>query len=140
MIDRKERQRINQARWLEKHRDDYNKRIREKRANDPEYRERKKQYQRDWRKKNATKQATYKRRSILKNTYGLTLEEHDALLKKQEGVCAICKISPAVCVDHCHKTGKVRGLLCHACNRSIGMLKDDINVLKSAINYLKKHV
>lgn len=58
-------------------------------------------------------------------------------------LCKRCKISKSLeefhkklSVDHCHKTGKVRGLLCSNCNTAIGLLKEDINVLKNAINYL----
>jgi hypothetical protein len=42
-----------------------------------------------------------------------------------------------IVVDHCHTTGAIRGLLCHNCNRALGLLKDDINVIKNAINYLE---
>jgi len=94
-----------------------------------------------WRDKNKIKHALSKKRSILKHTYGITLEEYDAILKTQKGGCAICKVKEKIlCVDHCHKTGKVRGLLCHLCNRSIGMMKDDVRILESAIVYLKSHV
>lgn len=97
--------------------------------------------QKKWREDNKEKFAVMKKRSILKNTYGITLEEYDAILKTQKGGCAICKVKAKIlCVDHCHKTGKVRGLLCQLCNRSIGMMKDDISILESAIVYLKSHV
>ena len=71
-----------------------------------------------------------RRNSWLKRRYGLTLETYDALLKSQGGVCKICH-SPSprrnnqayMCVDHCHKTGRVRGLLCVKCNVLVGLLE-----------------
>lgn len=80
-----------------------------------------------------------------KNKFGITLNDYNVMFKKQKGVCAICKQPETVknyflAVDHCHKTGKVRGLLCLRCNRGIGLLKDDYEILKSATKYLKKHL
>jgi hypothetical protein len=83
------------------------------------------------------------RKSQLKLMYGMTTECYDEMLKKQGGACGICKTSKPTgrwkvfAVDHCHATGKVRGLLCNECNRGIGLLKDSIEVLKSAVNYLE---
>lgn len=70
-----------------------------------------------------------KRRSWnLKAKYGITLEEYDAILEKQGGVCAICGCTEnrghSFCVDHNHNNGQVRGLLCHKCNQAIGLLDD----------------
>jgi len=73
--------------------------------------------------------------------YKITLEQYNELFEKQNGRCAICKQKPTkrrLDVDHNHKTGKVRGLLCLACNAGIGQLDDDINILQEAINYLKE--
>lgn len=66
------------------------------------------------------------------------------MLKKQNGGCAICKSKVsggkgAFHVDHCHKTGKIRGLLCHFCNVGLGVFKDDVKTLSVAIAYLKKN-
>lgn len=78
----------------------------------------------------------------LKTTYGITLEHYKELLAKQNGKCAICKMPEAdelyrrLAVDHCHDTLKVRGLLCHRCNRGIGMFKNSVDNLRSAIVYL----
>lgn len=62
------------------------------------------------------------------------------MLSKQNGVCAICKTNPypdkKFCVDHDHNTGVVRGLLCDLCNRGIGLMRDDVVILASAIDYL----
>lgn len=90
-----------------------------------------------------------RRRKNLLDWYGLTAEEYDRLFVKQNGRCAICKrTSPgsararsnmSFCVDHDHLTGHVRGLLCSPCNRAIGMLKDDPDVLEAAARYIRSH-
>lgn len=78
-----------------------------------------------------------------KRNFGITLNDYNIILKNQKGKCAICKQKESngknLSVDHDHKTGKVRGLLCNNCNRSLGLLKDDISVLKNCIKYLKKN-
>lgn len=71
--------------------------------------------------------------------FGLTVESYDELFKSQNGLCAICE-KPHwrnLAVDHDHKTGKVRGLLCYRCNTLLGLASDSIQVLQSAILYLK---
>ena len=94
------------------------------------------QYQRQWRIDNPNKT----RNNELKRSFGLTLDDYNKLLKKQKRVCAICKQKDPyftnLAVDHCHKTNKVRGLLCHLCNRALGLFKEDIKALKCAIKYL----
>lgn len=96
---------------------------------------------RKWREDNKEHFAVLKKKSILKNKYGITLEDYNLILKNQDDGCAVCKRKEKIlCVDHCHKTGKVRGLLCHLCNRAIGMMKDDISILQNAIIYLKNNV
>lgn len=81
----------------------------------------------------------------LKRTYGITLEEYNKMLEKQNNHCAICKKKQKssrnkyFAVDHCHKTGKIRGLLCDRCNQGIGFLEDSIETLKSAILYLESY-
>lgn len=85
-----------------------------------------------------------------RNRHGITLEDVSIMAKAQGGVCAICHngapkiyrsgtVSRSLSVDHCHKTGKVRGLLCHKCNSGLGMFGDDLNRLRSAISYLNLH-
>jgi hypothetical protein len=86
--------------------------------------------------------------SIIKANYGITKIQYEIMLKQQNGVCKICKL-PEKCIhhktkkikqlaiDHCHKTGKIRGLLCNQCNRLLGYAKDSIELLESAIKYLK---
>jgi hypothetical protein len=71
-------------------------------------------------------------------TYGLSPEDHDALLRHQGGRCPICDRSdlPLV-VDHDHRSGRVRGLLCGPCNRAIGHLRDSAVVCRLAAEYLR---
>lgn len=71
--------------------------------------------------------------------YDITLEKYEELLKKQDGVCGICKQpqSTLLCVDHNHDTGEVRGLLCTPCNRGLGLLGDTIINIQNAYDYLK---
>ena len=76
----------------------------------------------------------------LRKLYGITVADYEQMLLNQGGVCAICgKINTRqlkLAVDHNHKTGKIRGLLCDRCNRGIGLLLNTTN-LTNAINYLK---
>jgi hypothetical protein len=82
------------------------------------------------------------RESRLKTKYGMTGEQFDLLLQDQGGVCKICGKTNAptrmnlLGVDHCHATGKIRGLLCIKCNSGLGFFEDDINRMKAAIEYL----
>lgn len=74
--------------------------------------------------------------------YGVDLAQYERMLKAQEGRCAICgceektQHNGVFHVDHCHKTGAVRGLLCRGCNHVLGHLKDDPELLRNAISYL----
>lgn len=71
--------------------------------------------------------------------YGLSLIEYKAMFESQTGRCAICKSAPTLkrlSVDHDHKTGAVRGLLCTNCNLGLGNFKDDQEILKAASDYL----
>lgn len=74
--------------------------------------------------------------------YGISLAQYNTRLSQQGGTCAICKNTCTtqryLAVDHCHTTGAVRGLLCTRCNRGMGMLRDNVEVLKSAIEYLQQ--
>jgi Autographiviridae endonuclease VII len=92
---------------------------------------------------------TYKRRSIELHRvrkYGLSSEDFDAMFAAQGSMCANsgCEsISPGRtkgwCVDHCHTTGKIRGILCHNCNLSLGLAKDCKTRLLGLVGYLDKH-
>lgn len=79
---------------------------------------------------------TYVRNWRLKTKYGLTRESYEAMLADQGGRCAVCKEALMMHVDHCHSTGKVRGLLCIGCNRGLGYFKDRPELLKRAAAYL----
>lgn len=76
--------------------------------------------------------------------FGITTERYFALISAQEGRCAICRIDfstrkYAPAIDHCHKSGKVRGLLCLNCNSGIGKLREDVQILQKAIAYIESH-
>lgn len=75
----------------------------------------------------------------LRNRYGLTPEVFFRMIENQMSKCAICNNERKLVIDHCHKTGKVRGMLCHKCNWAIGLLSDEIKILENAINYLKRN-
>jgi len=76
----------------------------------------------------------------LKTLYGISRKEYDLMHLDQENLCAICLSFKFVLdVDHDHKTGKVRGLLCGHCNRGLGLFMDNPLLLKEALNYLKKY-
>jgi Recombination endonuclease VII len=129
-----------------------NERRRKRYAEDPEYREtelaRKRAHYRLH--KNAitagirVRYATdpeFRLKRKLKNTYGMSPEDYARLLAGQGGVCAICQRPPSearLCVDHCHATGQIRGLLCRSCNGALGFLRDDENVAMAAAAYLRK--
>jgi hypothetical protein len=85
------------------------------------------------------------RRAQLKALYGLTEEAYCAMLLAQGGSCAICGTddpggngAPSMHVDHCHRTGRVRGLLCSRCNLAIGNLEDSPDLLRIAADYLER--
>jgi hypothetical protein len=83
-----------------------------------------------------------KRDYYLRKTYGISLEEFNRMFEAQDGCCKICGYSDAddpLVVDHCHRSGDVRGLLCGRCNRGIGSFFDDPNILQNAIDYIEEH-
>lgn len=111
-----------------------------RRAKDPE---KDREYQRKYRLKNLdalrARSRTYKRLKV----YGLTEKAYDELLLAQEFACAVCRQpSPGSKndwhIDHCHITGRVRGVLCHHCNQLLANAKDNIKTLNSAIRYLRR--
>jgi hypothetical protein len=93
-----------------------------------------------------------KRDENLKRVYGIGIDEYNTLLEQQNHRCAICEsIDPkgrksgrgggvdVFYVDHDHKTGKIRGLLCNICNRTMGYVGENSSVLEEMIKYLQKH-
>lgn len=80
----------------------------------------------------------YERRFM--KTYGITLEQRNEMIERQDGKCAICSdVLTTPHVDHCHETNAVRGILCSVCNIGLGYFKDDPTRLHSAIEYLEVH-
>lgn len=95
--------------------------------------------------KEAARTRVRRRRRNLRK-FDISAEDWDALLAKQQGVCAICLLPERVerdnnvrllCVDHDHLTGAIRGLLCSSCNIAIGLLRDEPKYLRAAANYLE---
>ena len=110
-------------------------------------RERNKEYMRRKRagipQEQKTREWHSQRHYYLKYKYGITEQQYDEMLKAQDNKCAICKSSSTkdkrrhrFAVDHCHSTGVVRGLLCSACNKGIGLFHDSQDILAAAIKYL----
>lgn len=94
----------------------------------------------DRRKQTMTSEAIFRKNldTSLK-CLGVTFATYDSLLKSQGGRCAICgglNDSRRLAIDHCHNTGKIRGLLCRACNTGLGSFRDDPHLMLSAIAYL----
>jgi Recombination endonuclease VII len=105
----------------------YNANARERYATDPEYRAATRASKRKQRRKNE-----------LKHRYGLSWEDYQAMLARQDGKCAICEceFTHTPFVDHCHITGKVRRLLCRDCNTGLARFKDDPYRVLAALQYL----
>jgi hypothetical protein len=79
----------------------------------------------------------------LKRKYGITMKDFDSIYRHQEGKCAICKITLLMlgrdtCIDHSHKSGKIRGILCAKCNKALGLFADSYNRLLSAAEYIRE--
>lgn len=140
---------------------DSKRRRREKHALDPQMREAAKrrakacykankqrhlEYAKRWKARNPEKVIVSALSYHLKKQYKLTLQDYLAIVDQQHGLCAICGQPPGakekgrLHVDHCHKTGKVRGLLCYNCNNGLGALKDDPEIVAKALEYLKTHL
>ena len=108
-----------------------------------------------WRKANPEWQKNYQkeynkrfpmkiREKRLKYTFGIGLEEYNKMFDQQGGRCAICsthqmELNHTLCIDHNHKTGKVRELLCMKCNQALGSIKEDIKSAKALVEYIRKH-
>ena len=91
-------------------------------------------------------QSAARKRKKPENRVSIPSAEYKQLLESQNNKCAICGIEGGennrgdkLAVDHCHDSGKIRGLLCHKCNTALGLLKDSKDYLQSAIAYLTKN-
>ena len=108
------------------------------------YKETRKRYN-DTHKEQMSKQKAEKR---LSTRYGITIEDYRVMQENQNGKCSICNKEQTrlnrnnkpirLAVDHDHKTGRIRGLLCYKCNSGIGYFNDNIELLSKPINYLTK--
>lgn len=109
------------------------------------YREDEIKLAREWCLKNPEKTKSYK----LLEKFNIDYDYYKFMLEMQNDVCACCGMKETrkhrsgsiqqLSVDHDHKNGKIRGLLCSSCNTSLGLIKENINTLKEMINYLEKH-
>ena len=102
--------------------------------------------------KNLTKRQRMQKNSNLIRNYGLTLKAYEDMMDAQEELCAVCKqpeagvhnrgnttVALSLSVDHDHETGAVRALLCHKCNKALGLFNDNIELLSDALAYLVSH-
>lgn len=97
-----------------------------------------------WAIENPNEWERHRRKSHLRKKYNISIDEYNQMINDQENKCAICNhelidsrgFRPHI--DHCHKTGKVRGILCGDCNKALGGFKDDIHRIKNAHLYLLK--
>lgn len=138
----KESLRVRKQRWYQKHRSEH---AAYKRAwrNRPGVKERLKAYMQEWRDKNRVRVRKQNFLSRMRLLYGITGEKYDALLASQGGVCGVCGGPPGkkmYAVDHDHKTGKVRGVLCEKCNRGLGLIGDTVESAERLLAYLQKHL
>lgn len=87
-----------------------------------------------------TEDPLYRRNTHLVRRYGINLAEHDAMIRDQAGLCGVCKKKMIKThTDHCHKTGRVRMILCASCNHGLGFFKDDPELLEAAATYIRLH-
>lgn len=91
-----------------------------------------------WSKSYAHKNPERIRAAQRKHRYGMPPSEFNQLFTAQSGRCAICGSPSALDVDHCHRSGKIRGLLCRQCNQAIGLFRESTKLLESAKRYLNK--
>lgn len=85
----------------------------------------------------------YRSSNRLRYCYGISILQYELLKAGQNNRCLICnekKSSRDLFIDHCHKTGDIRGLLCHGCNAGLGFFKENIKIMKSAIKYIEESI
>ena len=108
-------------------------------------------YQKNYVRRNDPKaRALANRKWRLMKEFGITVEQYDAMLAEQNGVCAVCKQPESLIhhltqkpsplsIDHCHSSGKVRQLLCNRCNTTLGKVADNPDLLEKLAAYLRRH-
>ena len=133
------RKRINSAKY------------RAKRKDDPEFQKAQAEYNKKWRQEHLEERRQKDREYVKNNSLeirlrrkGLDVEVYKSRVLNHNGMCDLCGGLPDgrwnnLTIDHCHKTGKFRGMLCSKCNRGIGFFKDDIKLLEKAICYLRNN-
>jgi hypothetical protein len=113
------------------------------RESDPVNAQNNKQRATAWNIENTQKRKIIVKRNNYKKRYGLSIEQKQSMVDDHNGACAICKAqlkdAHDACVDHCHTTNMVRGILCRKCNLGIGHFNDSIQALTAAIEYLSKY-
>lgn len=125
-----------------RHRERY---VEQSRASYRKNKEERLRYSREYVARNREKTLRYMTEWHMRRWYRLAISDYDRMLESQNGRCAICGTTvpgrgrKRFCIDHDHVAGKVRGLLCMACNIGIGMFCDDIEKTEAALAYLKKH-
>lgn len=115
------------------------KRVNDYYHNNPEYKKKTRMYSKKWVSNNSEKRKLYTRNARIR-AYGITPEHYQQMLEEQGNCCAICEKENgrAMVIDHCHITGKIRGLLCDGCNLSLGHLEREDFVSK-ALKYTAKY-
>jgi DNA-directed RNA polymerase subunit RPC12/RpoP len=130
-----ERKRAKRDRWLKRNGAQY---VKEYNAKN---KERLLELNYNWKKKNPEASKLIARKTLLKRSYGITLEQYEEILQKQDYKCAVCKrhkdeFTKNLAVDHDHKTGEIRGALCTHCNRTIIGRNRDAEIFMNAYKYL----
>lgn len=100
--------------------------------------------QKEWRINNPESRSRTVRQNKIVSKYGMTLQKFDEMARNQGGVCAVCHNPNNIegrelTVDHDHKTGEIRGLLCHSCNLVLGLVGDSLDRLLDLHEYLRNH-
>ncbi len=98
-------------------------------------------YRKDSAQKNCERMKQWRVKNRLVKLYNITNEDWAKMFEDQGGKCKICfthakDLKRGLCVDHDHMIGNVRGLLCHVCNKAIGLFKDDVSLMQRAISYV----
>ena len=125
--ERLERRRASRRKWRQTHWLQILADQRQRRRTDPVYLE-----------KERARRRKSERKRLLETVYGITMEQYEDMVARQDGRCGICGRRPkgSLCVDHCHATRQIRKLLCRNCNSMLGFACDDPDVLEQAAGYL----